>query len=56
MITEPWTAIPGESVPLTETLKGVRKILAGQHDEVPEQAFNMAGMMQQILQKANSSA
>lgn len=56
MITEPWTAIPGESVPLTETLKGVREIFAGQHDEVPEQVFNMARMMQQVLQKANSSA
>lgn len=51
-IASNFTALPGESVPLAETLKGVREILAGKYDEVPEEAFNMAGTIEQIVQKA----
>ena len=51
-VADSFTAIPGESVPLAETLKGVREILEGKYDEVPEEAFNLAGTIEQILQKA----
>jgi len=56
MITEPWTAVPGESVSLSETLKGVREILEGRHDEVPEEAFHFKGELAQVLEKASASA
>jgi F-type H+-transporting ATPase subunit beta len=50
--TEQFTGMPGQYVPLEETLRGFREILEGRHDEVPEQAFYMAGTIDDVLAAA----
>lgn len=52
--TERYTGQEGVSVPLEETLRGVREILDGRHDDVPEQAFYMVGTVDDALEKART--
>jgi F-type H+-transporting ATPase subunit beta len=52
--TEQFTGIPGRHVPLEETLLGFEAILAGEHDDLPEQAFYMVGTIDDAVQKAES--
>jgi F-type H+-transporting ATPase subunit beta len=54
--TEQFTNIPGQYVPLEETLRGFRGILEGKHDDVPEQAFYMVGTIDDALEKAERMA
>ena len=51
-VAERFTGLPGRFVSLEETLRGFREILAGEHDEVPEQAFYMVGTIDDVLEKA----
>ena len=51
-VAEQYTGIPGEYVPIDETVQGFREILEGRHDQLPEQAFMMAGSMDQVVRKA----
>jgi F-type H+-transporting ATPase subunit beta len=51
-VSEPFTGMTGRSVPLTETLRGFREILDGQHDGLPEQAFYMVGTIDEAVKKA----
>ena len=39
-------------VKIQETIKGFQEILAGKHDDVPEQAFYMVGTIEEVLEKA----
>jgi F-type H+-transporting ATPase subunit beta len=41
----------GKYVPLQETIKGFQAILAGDCDDLPEQAFLMAGTIDEVLAK-----
>jgi F-type H+-transporting ATPase subunit beta len=43
-------------VPLADTIKGFREIVDGKHDGVPEQAFFMAGPIEEVIQKAREIA
>lgn len=49
---EEYTGNPGQFVPLEETLRGFKEILAGKHDTTPEQAFYMVGTIDEALEKA----
>jgi len=49
---EQFTGNPGKYVPLTETIRGFKEILDGQHDELPEQAFYMVGGIDEAVEKA----
>jgi F-type H+/Na+-transporting ATPase subunit beta len=40
-VAEVFTNIPGAYVPVEETIRGFEEILAGQHDDLPEEAFRM---------------
>jgi F-type H+-transporting ATPase subunit beta len=51
-VSEPFTGMPGRTVPLAETLRGFREILDGQHDGLPEQAFYLVGSIDEAVQKA----
>ena len=53
-VAEQFTGIPGEYVPVAETVRGFREICDGKHDAVPEQAFMVAGAMDQVLKKAKT--
>jgi F-type H+-transporting ATPase subunit beta len=44
-VTEAFTGKPGRSVPLAETLKGCRAILAGDCDGLAESALYMVGTL-----------
>jgi len=51
-VSEPFTGIPGRYVPLDETLRGFREILAGRYDDLPEQAFYMVGAIDEAVAQA----
>ncbi len=51
-VSEKFTGIPGEYVPLSETLRGFREIIEGRHDDLPESAFLFVGTIDQAVQKA----
>jgi F-type H+-transporting ATPase subunit beta len=48
-VTHAFTGEEGAYVPLESTLSGCEAILAGEHDDVPEQAFYMGGALDQLL-------
>jgi F-type H+-transporting ATPase subunit beta len=51
-VAEKFTGIPGRYVPVKETIRGFRMILDGECDSIPEQAFFMAGSIDDVLGKA----
>jgi F-type H+-transporting ATPase subunit beta len=51
-VAERFTGIPGRYVPLKETVRGFREILDGNCDDLPEQAFMMAGAIEDVREKA----
>jgi F-type H+-transporting ATPase subunit beta len=55
-VGEEFTGIPGQFVPLEETVRGFREIIDGQHDSLPESAFYMAGTIDDVAQKARQMA
>lgn len=51
-VAEQFTGIPGEYVPLKETIRGFKEILEGKHDDIPESAFLFVGTIEQAVEKA----
>ena len=51
-VAEVFTGIPGEYVAVTDTIAGFRAIIDGECDELPEQAFMLAGTIDQVFEKA----
>ena len=51
-VAEPFTGLPGKYVELADTVRGFREIADGKHDEIPEQAFNMQGTIEEVLERA----
>src|SRR5438874_677395 len=49
---EVFTGIPGQYVPVRETVRGFKEILEGAHDALPEQAFVNVGTIDQAMEKA----
>ena len=49
---EVFTGSPGKFVPLTETLSGFQRILSGEVDELPEQAFYLVGSLEEVFEKS----
>ncbi|MCA9329049.1 F0F1 ATP synthase subunit beta [Candidatus Saccharibacteria bacterium] len=47
-VAEVFSGIPGTYVPLAETVKGVKEILEGKHDDKPESAFYMKGKISEV--------
>jgi F-type H+/Na+-transporting ATPase subunit beta len=50
-VAEQFTGIPGKYVRLEDTIKGFQEILAGKHDDLPEQAFYMVGTIEEAVEK-----
>lgn len=48
-VGEQFTGIPGQYVPLKETIRGLKEILAGKHDDKNEQSFYMKGTIDQVV-------
>ena len=51
-VAEIFTGSPGKYVSLEETLKGFKMILAGDLDDLPEQAFYLVGDIDEAISKA----
>ena len=53
-VAEQFTGSPGKYVPINETVRGFKQILAGDHDDLPEQAFYMVGTIDEAIEKAKN--
>ena len=51
-VAEVFTGLPGAYVKLEETISGFQEILAGTHDELPEDAFLLVGTIAEAKTKA----
>jgi F-type H+/Na+-transporting ATPase subunit beta len=51
-VAEQFTGRPGKYTSLAETVSGFREILDGKHDALPEQAFYLAGTIEDVAQNA----
>jgi F-type H+-transporting ATPase subunit beta len=51
-VAEQFTGIPGKYVPIAESIRGFKEIVAGKHDEIPEQAFYLVGTIDDVLERA----
>jgi F-type H+-transporting ATPase subunit beta len=54
-VAEVFTGRPGVYVPLTETIRGFREILAGKHDHISELYFYMAGTIDEVVERARQA-
>lgn len=55
-VTENFTGLDGRFVKLEDTLKGFKAILSGAYDHIPEQAFYMAGTIEDVIAAADHMA
>ncbi len=53
-VAEQFTSIKGAYVPIAETIRGFQEILAGKHDNLPEQAFYLVGTIDDAVAKAKT--
>ena len=53
-VAEVFTGAPGKYVSLKDTIRGFKGILAGEYDEMPEQAFYMVGGIEEAVEKAKN--
>ncbi len=51
-VAEVFTGSPGKYVSLKDTIAGFKGILAGEYDDLPEQAFYMVGSIEEAVEKA----
>ena len=55
-MAEQFTGRPGAYVTLEDTVKGFKRIASGELDHVPEQAFYMAGGIEEVVKNAERMA
>jgi F-type H+-transporting ATPase subunit beta len=55
-VAEQFTGTPGTFVKLEDTILGFKRIVDGEFDELPEQAFYMVGTIEQAIEKAEKMA
>ncbi len=51
-VAEQFSGIPGRYVKLEDTINGFKGIINGEYDNIPEQAFYMAGTIEDVLKNA----
>lgn len=51
-VAEQFTGQPGSYVPIQETVRGFKEILAGNLDHIPEDAFRLVGTIDDVLKRA----
>ena len=52
-VAEVFTGSPGKYVSLKDTIRGFKGILEGEYDHIPEQAFYMAGSIDEVVERAS---
>ena len=55
-VAEIFTGTPGVFVPLEDTIKAFKGIVAGEYDHLPEAAFYMVGTIEEAVEKASKIA
>jgi F-type H+-transporting ATPase subunit beta len=50
-VAEQFTGLKGALVPIEETIKGFKMILAGEVDQYPEASFNLVGNIEEAIEK-----
>ncbi|HXS10803.1 MAG TPA: F0F1 ATP synthase subunit beta [Candidatus Krumholzibacteria bacterium] len=53
-VAEVFTGSPGKYVKIADTIRGFKEIIEGKHDSIPEQAFYMAGSIDEVVERAKS--
>jgi len=53
-VAEPFTGMKGKYVDIKDTIEGFSKIIKGECDDIPEQAFYMVGTLEEVLEKAST--
>lgn len=53
-VAEVFTGTPGKYVPLQESIRAFKGLLAGEYDHIPEQAFYMVGSIDEVVEKAKT--
>jgi len=51
-VAEAFTGQPGRYVKLEDSIRGFKGLVAGEYDELPEQAFYMVGTIEEAVEKA----
>ena len=51
-VAEQFTGLPGQYVPVSETVRGFQEILDGKHDDIPENYFLNAGNIDEVVARA----
>jgi len=51
-VAEQFTGLPGKYVKVEDTIRGFQEIVAGKHDDLPEQAFLMQGTIEDARERA----
>jgi len=55
-VAEAFTGKPGKYVKIEETVRAFKEICEGKHDDLPEQAFYMAGGIEEVTERAKEMA
>ncbi len=55
-VAEQFTGIKGKYVKIEDTVRGMKEVIDGKHDELPEQAFYMVGGIEEVVEKAKEMA
>jgi len=53
-VAEAFTGLAGKYVKLEDTIKGFKEIIAGKHDNLPENAFYLVGTIEEAVEKAKT--
>jgi len=51
-VAEQFTGLPGQYVPLETTIDSFERVVNGEFDDLPEQAFHMVGSIEEVVEKA----
>lgn len=55
-VAEQFSGLEGKYVPVSETIRSFKEILAGKYDDLPEQAFMMVGTVEEAVEKTKGLA
>ena len=55
-VAEAFTGLQGKMVSIKDTVRGFKEILDGKHDDLPEDAFYMVGVVEEAVEKAKTLA
>ena len=53
-VAEQFTGLPGKYVKLEDSIRGFQEIVDGKHDDLPEQAFQLQGTIEDVQERAKA--